>query len=440
MNAGGDVSESVKPPPTPAASRSAASSAQHVTVGVVLLALGPFAFGYLLSYFFRSVNAVVAPDLVKELGVSPAQLGLLTAAYLAAFAAFQLPLGVLLDRYGPRRVQAALLSVAALGALLFALSTSVAGLTAARALIGLGFAGGLMAGFKAVVLWVDADRRPLANACVMSTGAVGLFIAATPTEFAIQAIGWRNMFFVLTGITLGAALLVLVCVPERRADASQDGLGTQILQIGQILSDRAFWSLAPLLATTAGSQIAIQTLWAGPWLRDVAELSRAEAAAYLSLIAIAFLVGILLSGAAADWFIRRGVGVLSVMFGFLALYLASQLAIVIGLADPIALAVAWFVFGMSGQVAVLAYPWFSTHFGAQLTGRAHTTINLLVFALAFVLQYAIGLIIEQFVPRAEGGYGPEAYQAAFGAVLALQVVSAIWLMATARHLRKPAAV
>jgi sugar phosphate permease len=134
---------------------------------MALRVLTPFALGYFLTYLLRAVNAVVAPDLVAEIGLSAAELGLLTAAYLGAFALFQLPLGVLLDRYGPRRVQATLFGVAALGCLLFAIGTDALELTAARALIGLGFSGGLMSGFKAIVLWVSGPRRALANACVM---------------------------------------------------------------------------------------------------------------------------------------------------------------------------------------------------------------------------------------------------------------------------------
>ena len=106
---------------------------------------------------------MVGPDLAADLDLSAAGLGLLTSAYLFAFALFQLPLGVLLDRFGPRRVQAALLACAAAGSLLFALGQGIATLASARALIGLGFAGGLMSGFKAVVLWVPEPRRALAK-------------------------------------------------------------------------------------------------------------------------------------------------------------------------------------------------------------------------------------------------------------------------------------
>ena len=142
--------------------------------GTVLLALLPFGLGYFLSQLFRAVNAVVAPDLVQDLHLDAGQLGFLTAAYLLAFALFQLPLGILLDRFGPRRVQAALLAIAALGAYLFSRGSDTLTLTLARALIGLGFAGGLMSSFKAVVIWVPEQRRALGSACVMSLGALGL--------------------------------------------------------------------------------------------------------------------------------------------------------------------------------------------------------------------------------------------------------------------------
>ena len=237
---------------------------------VLLLALGPFALGYFLSYLFRAVNAVVAPNLVAELNIQAAELGLLTAAYLVTFAAFQLPLGVLLDRFGPRRVQAALFTCAAAGALIFALGNSVWMLTLGRALIGLGFAGGLMAGFKAVVIWVSEGRRAFANGCVMAFGAMGVIVATLPTELAIQAIGWRGVFLALAAITLAVAALIALAVPERPGSAAAGTLGQQLAGLRSILASRAFWRLAPVLGLTAGTHIAIQTLWAGPWFSDVA--------------------------------------------------------------------------------------------------------------------------------------------------------------------------
>lgn len=401
----------------------------------LFLALGPFALGYFLSYLFRAVNAVAAPNLVAELGIDPAQLGLLTAAYLLAFAAFQLPLGVLLDRYGPRRVQAALLSCAALGALLFALGSSVWVLTLARALIGLGFAGGLMAGFKAVVIWVSEGRRAFANACIMAFGALGVIVATLPTELAIQAIGWRGVFLTLAAVTLAVAALIALAVPERPGSGAAGTLGQQIAGLSAILASRAFWRLAPVLALTAGTHIAIQTLWAGPWFSDVAGLDRAGVATHLMIVAVAFLAGILLTGIVADWFNSRGVSRLTVMSGFLVAFFASQLVIVWG---PEALMIpGWVAFGMSGQVAVVAYPWLSSYYGAAMAGRANTAMNLGVFACAFIAQYVMGEIIALFAPDAAGDYPEAAYQTAFGIFLALQLAAFGWYL-LGRELQLPA--
>jgi predicted MFS family arabinose efflux permease len=403
-----------------------------VSLRLMVLALAPFAFGYFLSYLFRAANAVVAADLVAEIGLTASELGLLTAAYLFAFAVFQLPLGILLDRYGPRRVQAALMVLAAAGALLFASGRSVALLATARALIGLGFAGGLMSGFKAVVLWVPEPRRALANASVMSFGALGLLVATVPMEWGVQFAGWRAVFAALALITFLVAMLILILVPERTFAAAGGKLTDQMASVAAIFLDRAFLRLAPLVAATAGTHIAIQTLWAGPWFRDVAGLDRNGVASHLLAMAAAFFVGILSSGAVADWLVRRGTSMLTVMLGFLLLFLASQLVIVVDW-PPLRL-LAWLAFAMTGQAAILAYPWLANYFGAHLSGRAHTAINLLIFLTAFTAQSAIGVLIDLFPRTASGGYAPRAYQLAFGVFLALQVCALLWYLADRRLL------
>ncbi|MGI9510091.1 MAG: MFS transporter [Geminicoccaceae bacterium] len=398
-------------------------------MGTVLL---PFGVGYFLSQMFRSVNAVVGPDLARDVGLGAAELGFLTSAYLLAFALFQLPLGVLLDRYGPRRVQTVLIALAGVGAILFASGENFVVLTLARALIGLGFAGGLMSGFKAVVLWVPEDRRALANAIVMSFGALGIIVATQPIDLSVQAFGWRAVFVVLGVITFAVASMIFVLVPEK-ASSSNAGLQAQIVVIGGIISDRFFWRLAPLLAATAGAHIAIQTLWAGLWFRDVAGMDRDQVAAHLMMVAVAFMIGILLSGAIADWFIRRGVHILSVMNGFLAAFLISEALIIFdveGMTLP-----AWLMFGMTGQVAILAYPWPASYYGVALSGRANTAMNLLIFGTAFGTQYVIGAIIDLYPSDVEGTYQPIAYQLAFGLCLLVQVLALVWYALGFRTLR-----
>ena len=205
------------------------------------------------------------------------------------------------------------------------------------------------------------------------------------------------MFALLAAITLAVAALILAIVPERGRAGPGEGLDRQIAGLLRIGRDPVFWRLAPLMATTAGTHIAIQTLWAGPWLRDVAGLDRIGVANYLMAMAIGFLIGILSMGAVADWLVRRGVDLLTVMLGFLLLSLVAQLAIVsqwTSLSLPV-----WILFGLAGQAAILGYPWLAAHYGAALSGRANTAINLLTFLAAFGAQYAIGAIIDR-VPGA----------------------------------------
>ena len=348
----------------------------------------------------------------------------------------QSPLGVLLDRYGPRLVQGVLMSIAALGALLFAVGTDGITLTIARALIGLGVAGGLMSGFKSVVIWVSEPRRALANSFVMSAGAIGLLVATRPIQEASDMFGWRQVFLILAGITFAVALIILVVVPEKARAGGGESLGRQIREIVRIFRDPAIISMAPLLATTAGVHVAIQTLWAGPWFRDVLGAGREDVANHLFYMAAAFLFGILFTGAVADWFARRGVSLLAVMLGFQLMYLVAQAGIVAQWTEYAL--ILWLVFGMSGQVAILAYPWLSSYFGSELSGRAHTAVNLLIFACAFIAQYTIGAIIELYPAPAGGGYPAKSYTTAFGAFLVIQVAALVWFALTAGFFRNRA--
>ena len=295
---------------------------------IVFSGLLPFAAGYFMSYLLRAVNAVVAPDLVKDVGLSPAQLGLLTAAYLGAFALFQLPLGVLLDRYGPRKVQAGLLSLAALGCLAFAFAPGFIGLFTARALIGLGFSAGLMASYKSSATWVPIERRSLVNTSIMAVGAMGVIVATEPTEYLVSLIGWRNTFAVFAGLIMLAAIFILSAAPRKDTVGAPAPLATQFAQMMAILKTPLFWRVAPLLGLTSGIQIGIQTLWAGPWFRDVMGFTREEVARHLLFMAIAFMVGILSAGVIADRLGRRGIGPMQVLLGFNVIYFIAQAIIV----------------------------------------------------------------------------------------------------------------
>jgi predicted MFS family arabinose efflux permease len=398
--------------------------------------LFPFACGYFLSYLLRAVNAVVAPDLVADFHLTAGELGLLTAAYLGAFCLFQLPLGVLLDRYGPRRVQAVMLAIAAAGCALFATANGFVMLFLARAVIGFGFAGGLMASFKASSQWVSLGRRSLANTMIMSFGGLGIVTATAPTELIVDLVGWRITFLIFAGAILAGACFIFFMVPERSKTAVATSFAAQLNELVAILKLPLFWRIAPLLALTAGSQVAVQTLWAGPWFRDVLGLSREAVAQHLLWVAMAFMIGILSIGVIADRLARRGVSPLAVMLAAQCVYFTAQAVIVARL--PGLVLPAWLLTAATGQVAILAYPWLAEHVGNELAGRSNASLNFAMFAAAFSIQYLIGVIIGYFPPQG-AGYDPAAYSWAFGIFLLLQLLAFAWYLlaphVSARKLR-----
>lgn len=391
----------------------------------LFLALFPFACGYFLSYLLRAVNAIVAPELVHDFGIGPAQLGFLTSAYLLAFSLFQLPLGVLLDRFGPRRVQTALLCLAGTGCLAFAAAPGFAGLVAARAVIGLGFSAGLMASYKSSADWVPIERRSLANTAIMSMGALGIVVATEPTVYLVQEIGWRAAFLVFAIAIFAAAGFIFFAVPDKHQNSPTASLALQFSELIQIMKRPLFWRIAPLLGLSAGIPIALQTLWAGPWLRDVMEMQKFEVARCLLWMAMAFSLGILTIGIIADRLQKLGIGPMQTMLGCLTLHIVAQIIITLQI-KSLAFA-AWLVLAAVGQAAILAFPWFATRFGEALSGRANATINFSMFVVAFIAQYAIGLILSMF-SNSQVSYDPAAYAYATGVFLFLHLLALLWYL------------
>ena len=400
---------------------------------LIVCVLLPFAAGYYLSYLFRTINALIASDLTAELNLSAADLGFLTSVYFLVFAAVQLPLGALLDRYGPRTIQSALLLLASAGALVFALADGLLGLVIGRALLGLGVALALMAGFKAIVLWFPPDRLALANGWLVMLGALGAVTATAPAEFVVLAIGWRGLFAVLAGLSALAALLVLFAVPE--PSRSRPPPKAAQPSLWAVYRDRRFWRIAPLSALGIGTSWSLQGLWAAPWLRDVDGLDRAAVVQHLSVMAVSVCASALLLGMVADRLRRRGLKTELVLASTLGASMTAQAALVLGW--PIPSFLLWSVIAAAGAATVLSFAILSEYFPKEMSGRANAALNLLHVGAAFVLQSATGLIIEQW-PEARGTYPAEAHQLAMGASVVLQLVAFAWFALPPRRLPVPA--
>jgi len=388
----------------------------------IVCVLLPFAAGYYLSYVFRTINALIASDLTAELNVSAADLGFLTSVYFLVFAAVQLPLGALLDRYGPKTIQSALLLLASAGALVFALADGLIGLIIGRALLGLGVALALMAGFKAIVLWFPPEHVVLANGWLVMLGALGALTATAPAEFVVQALGWRGLFALLAGLSAVAALLVLLAVPEPPGGGPANG-NMPTASLWAIYRDPRFWRVAPLSALGIATSWSLQGLWAAPWLRDVAGFDRADVVQHLSVMAFAVCAGALLLGMAAQRLRRRGIKTEQVLASVLGLSMAAQTGLVLGW--PLPSYLLWAVIAAAGAATVLSFAILADYYPKEISGRANAALNILHVGGAFVLQAATGLIIAQS-PRADGTYPAEAHQTAMAAVLGLQVAAFAW--------------
>lgn len=382
----------------------------------------PFAAGYYLSYLLRNVNAVIAPELTHELGISAADLGLLTSAYLVAFGAFQLPLGILLDRYGPRRVESLLLLVTAIGAALFALGQSLPQLVFARALIGLGVSACLMASFKAFSQWFPIERQASLNSAIMAAGGMGALTASVPLGWALPLIGWRGAFFALAGLSTLAALVIFT-TPDKPAGPGRESLVAQLHGLARIFSSRVFWHFAPQTSLIVGGFMAIQGLWAVPWLMNFSGYSREAAASHLLLMSIGMLTGFVSIAAFVTRLAIRGIHPERILvFGMGGGLLISLLILLDGAPTYLL----WFGMGIVFSVGNLSYALLARHFPPQLAGRANTALNLLTFVGAFSVQWGFGALVDALT--ASGLSPHDAFQRTFALLLALQAASFAWFL------------
>ena len=397
----------------------------------MLVVFCPFAAGYYLSYFFRYVNAVIAKDLVRDFGLVPADLGLLTSAYFLSFAAVQLPLGVALDRFGPRRCCAALFCVAAAGALTFGLARDLTTLSVGRTLIGLGVSAGLMGAIKAFTLWFPRERLTQLSGWMIGIGSLGTLTATAPVQALLGPFGWRALFVGLAVLSLAAAVLIVFVVPERALPGQRESWREEFRRVGRIFARVDFWRLAAPLVLCQASFQSLQGLWFAPWLADVHGLDRASTADTLFASAAAYMVASVSLGALGDAAARRGVTPLRFYQAGMLVCVAAFVPLVLGTRGPVMLFL--MLYAATSIATIISYTMLTHLVPASQTGRVTTASNMLLFGSSFTFQWGVGAILGLW-PSADGRYDPEGYRVAFGVLLAAQAAAAAWLL-TARETR-----
>jgi MFS family permease len=366
-----------------------------------------FAFAYFLSTLVRAITATLSPTLIDEFGLQARDLGLLAGGYFLGFAATQLPMGRWLDSHGPRKVLCALLLFAVLGSVTFSIATEFNHLLIARVLTGVGVSACLMAPLTGFRRWLPATSQVRANSWMLMTGSLGMLASTLPVQWLLPSIGWRPIFLAVAALNLLAIAWLWFQIPawsaarppadgahppsqaQGEAQAAPQGLWASYAPVWR---NRYFQRMAPLAFFVYGGMIAMQTLWAGPWMVKVSDYTPLQAATGLFWINVVMLVTFWGWGLATPWMAQRGWGPDRLISVGLPLNLLAILWLVIE--GPGTGALAWSVFFVTCSFVSLAQPAIGLAFPGHLAGRALSAYNLLIFGGVFLMQWGFGWLVD----------------------------------------------
>lgn len=381
-----------------------------------------------LNQGIRSVTAVIGPDIAAEFELSAADLGLLAALMFAAYGVAQIPVGVALDRFGPGTVQTVLALLIAAGSVLFAVADGFAMLAAGRLVIGVGIAAALMAQMKATAQWYPPARVPFVNGLCVCLGALGGLAATWPASLALRITDWRGVTLGIAGLALATALWVRLSVPDRPPGAARPvaSLAAAFAAVAAIYRNARFWRDVPAVAMLSALNFTWQGLWAGPWLRDVAGLGTEQRAQVLFIYAAGLAAGSFAWGALASHLPARGMNAMRSVQAAMAALALVQLALMLGPQSFIM--PLWAAFSFTAAAGSVGYSLIAQTFPVGLTGRVSTAMNATMLAMVFVLQSAIGAVLDLW-PRTElGGWDARGYSVALAMTLLLQLGASAWML------------
>lgn len=351
------------------------------------------AAAYWLSYSMRAINSVIAPDLVADLSLSNAQLGSLTSAYFFGFAMTQLPLGVWLDRYGSRRVHCCLLLIAALGCTIFALSEAVVGLWIGRALIGVGFAAGLMAPLRLYRFWFAADRQQQLVSLMLVAGTSGALVATVPVRMVIPYIGWRGIFIGIAIVIVLISIAIFFLLPKQEKLSPKASLLDGLRGYKVVYADPYIWRFLVMAVLLQGGFVASSTLWAGPWFTRVLGMTPDQSAQALFVFNLGLMISFVMLSGLVRKFERRGWTLLHITsvtsVGILLVH-----GVLSTVSDPIVGVGLWILWAFLAVAYTPMQTWVSLTFPDHLAGRALTAYNMVLFSGVFLIQWFFGALVD----------------------------------------------
>ena len=392
-----------------------------------------FACAYFFSYAFRSINAVIAPELINDLHLSNTQLGFLSAAYFFGFGFAQIPVGLGLDRFGPRLTEVVLMMFAVVGALIFSWAEGFTSLVIGRVLIGVGVSSCLMAAFSGFRYWFPLERQAQLASGMLIFGTSGALITSWPVHAVLPYLGWRGVFMVMAVFTALTIIALYFGLPvktrEPKSSVSKDEKQSSTVSLSwasyqPILTNALFWRMFPIGAFFYGGFTAIQTLWLGPWLMSVMGYSSNSAAQIIFWFNGVLLLAYVLNTALLPKMARRGISTLRYLTWMIAAALIFQ-ACAFYLRNSWVL-LWWLLLAIASASYVLAQILLISNFPKSFSGRVSTTYNLALFIGAFLVQWGIGYLVDIGI---EAGWSHEsAFDLALGIYLILQSMGYIWFL------------
>ena len=391
---------------------------QAITVFLV------FAFGYFLSCLLRAITATLSPILTLEFELLAADLGLLAGGYFLGFACMQIPLGYLLDKFGPKKIVSSFLLIALIGTTSFALAQSFSGLLISRILIGVGVSACLMAPLTGYRIWFAENQQQRANSWMLMIASLGFLSSTLPVQLLLPSFGWRWIFGGISILILISIFLMLAFIPKWDHQNDIEKNSPKSGSLADVWNDKFFISVIPMGLFNYGGLMAIQTLWAGPWMTRVAGYTPLESATGLFWINITMLISFFLWG----YFLPRITNLGFSALRILKLGLPFSFIVMIGIIILGSKAGAFYItlFILSSIFLSVTQPAVGLSFPSHLAGKALTSFNLLIFLGTFIMQWLMGLVID--LVKNFGYSEILGFKTAFSTFLILSLISYIFFL------------
>jgi sugar phosphate permease len=369
--------------------------ARRVVFGIVLAS-------FVLSFFHRTAPAAIAGELTRAFAINGAVLGTLAATYFYVYTLLQIPVGVLADTLGPRRILAAGSIVAGLGSLAFALAPTWEVAAAGRTLVGVGVSVAFIAILKVSAVWFPANRFATLNGVTMFVGNLGAVVAGAPLAWIVTQASWRAVFVGLAVLSLALGIATWLRVrdrPEQLGFAPVHAPGTGgaahvhwSAALKRVVANRATWPGFFVNLGIGGSYLAFAGLWAVPFLEHAYGMSRVVAAQHASLLLLGVALGALVVGIVSDRLgSRRGV-----MRVYTALYTLSWLPWILHLQWPLAATLGWFfVMGLLIPGFTLSWTIAKEVNRPEHSGIATSVVNVGIFLGTGILQPVVGWVLDR---------------------------------------------